>query len=81
MSSPTESSDQSASSGAAPTTKSTHYEICVNGRLSEQSAIWFDGMDLTVNEVTQPPQTIIHGDVVDQAALYGLIDNVSVIWA
>ncbi|MBV7334807.1 hypothetical protein KFU94_42535 [Chloroflexi bacterium TSY] len=47
----------------------------VSGRLSEQSAIWFDGMELTVNEETQPPQTIIRGTVIDQAALYGLINR------
>lgn len=76
MSIPTESSDQNASSGATPKPKSTPYEIRVNGRLSEQSAIWFDGMDLTVDEKIQPPQTIIYGDVLDQAALYGLISRI-----
>jgi hypothetical protein len=53
-----------------------YYEICIRGRLSEQAAIWFEDMTLTVNEETSSPQTIISGHIVDQAALYGLISRV-----
>ena len=53
-----------------------YYEICVGGRLSEQAAIWFEDMTLTVNEEIVPPQTIIHGYIVDQTALYGLISRI-----
>ena len=53
-----------------------YYEICVGGRLSEQAAIWFEDMTLTANEDPSPPQTIIQGYIVDQAALFGLISRV-----
>ena len=53
-----------------------YYEICVGGRLSEQAAIWFEDMTLTVNEDPSPPQTIIRGYMVDQAALFGLISRI-----
>ncbi len=49
------------------------YEICIVGRLGTQTAAWFEDMTLSVNEETSPPQTIIRGYIVDQAALYGLI--------
>lgn len=51
------------------------YEICIKGRLGPQTAAWFEDMTLTVNEETIPPQTIIRGYIVDQAALYGLISR------
>ena len=51
------------------------YEICVRGRISGQGAIWFEGMTLAVNETTSPPQTIIRGEIIDQATLYGLINR------
>ena len=53
-----------------------YYEIRIRGRLSEQGAIWFEDMTLTVNEEISPPQTIISGHIVDQAALYGLISRI-----
>ena len=52
------------------------YEICVRGRISGQGEIWFEGMTLSVNEVTRPPQTIIRGEIIDQATLYGLISRI-----
>jgi len=51
------------------------YEICIEGRLGSQTAAWFEDMTLTVNEETSPPQTIIRGYIIDQAALYGLISR------
>jgi hypothetical protein len=51
------------------------YEICIKGRLGSQSATWFEDMTIIVNEETSPPQTIIQGYIMDQAALYGLISR------
>ena len=51
------------------------YEIRIEGRLGSQIAAWFADMTLAVNEETHPPQTIIRGTLVDQAALYGLINR------
>ena len=49
------------------------YEIRVKGHLSSRWAAWFDGLALTrVGDGT----TLIHGPVVDQAALYGLLAKV-----
>lgn len=53
-----------------------HYEIRMRGRLSQQSASWFEGMDLSVDEDADPVQTIIRGYIEDQAALYGLISRI-----
>jgi hypothetical protein len=33
-------------------------------------------MDLTVDETATPPETILQGYIVDQAALYGLISRI-----
>ncbi len=55
--------------------KPADYEIRVSGRLSPQSATWFEDMTLTVDETTDPPQTVIRGRVLDQSALYGLISR------
>lgn len=54
----------------------TPYEFRVSGRLSTETADWFEDMTLTVDETTTPPQTIIQGVIRDQAALYGLISRI-----
>ncbi len=46
------------------------YEIRVQGRLEARWAAWFDGMTLTPGA---DGTTTIHGPVVDQAALHGLL--------
>jgi hypothetical protein len=46
------------------------YEIRVQGRLESRWAAWFDGMALTSGS---DGTTTIHGPVVDQAALHGLL--------
>jgi len=46
------------------------YEICVQGRLEPRWAAWFGGMTLTPED---DGTTTIHGPVVDQAALHGLL--------
>jgi len=53
-----------------------YYKFRVSGRLSQTGATWFEGMSLTVDEDTTPAQTIIHGYVLDRAALHGLINRI-----
>ena len=52
------------------------YELRVDGRLGRESAFWFEDMTLTVDESTSLVQTIIQGDIRDEAALYGLISRI-----
>ena len=52
------------------------YELRVNGRLSEQSALWFEGMEIAVDETLSPVQTSIQGYIADQSALHGLISRI-----
>jgi hypothetical protein len=49
------------------------YEIRLRGHLDTRWAAWFNGLNLT-NE--SDGTTIIHGPVVDQAALHGLLQKV-----
>jgi hypothetical protein len=51
---------------------STRYKIVVRGELSEHFAPGFEGMDLRA----ESGRTILVGEVVDQAHLYGLLDRV-----
>jgi hypothetical protein len=46
------------------------YEIRVQGHLHARWAAWFDGLDL---DQESGGITVIHGPVVDQAALHGLL--------
>jgi len=49
------------------------YEIRLKGRLDTRWTTWFDGLSLThENDGT----TLIHGPVVDQAALHGLLQKI-----
>jgi hypothetical protein len=50
------------------------YRICVQGRLSQTGASWFEGFTLAVDETTTPPQTCLEGPVMDQSALHGLLN-------
>jgi len=52
--------------------RTTHYQICLEGKLDERWLNWFDGL-----EVTSSPdnQTIIHGEF-DQSALHGLFNRI-----
>lgn len=54
-----------------PTTR--RYEIRIRGRVSEETAFAFDGLALTV----RPVETVLHGEITDQAALHGLLDRVA----
>jgi hypothetical protein len=49
------------------------YEIRLGGHLEYRWAAWFDGMTLTHQS---DGTTSIHGPVVDQAALHGLLPKV-----
>jgi hypothetical protein len=49
----------------------TRYRIVLRGCLSERFATTFDGMALKPG----PDQTVLVGDVRDQAHLYGLLDR------
>jgi hypothetical protein len=60
--------ETSASSGSEADT----YEIRVKGRLDRRWAAWFDGLALS-NDADGT--TVIRGQVVDQAALHGLLDR------
>jgi hypothetical protein len=48
------------------------YEIRVRGRLSDSLMAAFEGMRASV----EPVETVLHGPVRDQAALYGLLDRI-----
>jgi len=46
------------------------YEIRVMGHLDQRWAAWFDGLSLTREK---DGTTLVHGPVLDQAALHGLL--------
>ena len=52
------------------------YIICVQGRLSQTGAAWFEGFALGVDEPSSPPLTCLEGPVIDQAELHGVISRV-----
>lgn len=51
---------------------SASYEIRVKGRLSPAMQAAFEEFEIT----TEPVETILHGQVLDQAALHGLLDRI-----
>jgi hypothetical protein len=69
--------DQSASSQEGnrsdKPSRSTYYEIRVEGQLDSSWSEWFDGLIVTPEE---NGQTLIAGSVPDQAALQGLLTKV-----
>jgi hypothetical protein len=48
------------------------YEIRVKGHLGRHWAAWFDGLAVVDDD---DGTTVIHGPVVDQAALYGVLQK------
>jgi hypothetical protein len=48
------------------------YEIRIKGRLSDSLLAVFEGLTASV----EPVETVLHGPVQDQAALYGLLDRI-----
>lgn len=64
------------SNAPAPTGKWTEagrYEIRLKGHLDARWAAWFDGLTLTRES---DGSTVIQGQLVDQAALHGLLQKV-----
>jgi hypothetical protein len=51
----------------------TQYEIRLRGHLASRWSDWFDGLTLTRED---GGTTLLHGPVVDQAALHGLLQKV-----
>ncbi len=51
-------------------TRSEHYTITVKGHLDPCWSEWLDGLTMTYNE---SGETILSGQVADQAALHGLL--------
>jgi hypothetical protein len=49
------------------------YEIRLKGHLETRWAAWFDGLTLTHES---DGTTVIHGPIVDQAALHGVLQRV-----
>ena len=56
--------------------KPAYYEFRVRDRISSQSETWFEGMEIAIDETTEPIQTIISGHMEDQSALHGLISRI-----
>jgi hypothetical protein len=56
-----------------PMNEGGSYAIRVRGHLDARWAAWFDGLCLTHES---DGTTVIHGSVVDQAALHGLLGKV-----
>lgn len=54
-----------------------YYRICVQERLDERRAIWFEGMEVTTDTSGDSlTTTTLTGPVADQAALYGLLSRI-----
>ena len=51
----------------------TSYQIRLQGHLGRHWAVWFEGMTITLEE---NGDTLLTGEVFDQAALYGLLSRV-----
>jgi hypothetical protein len=55
-----------------PGAMTARYEIHIRGRVGPELAEVFDGLSAEV----QPVETVLHGEIVDQAALHGVLDRV-----
>ncbi len=49
------------------------YRIRVKGQVGPEWSEWFDGMTITYDETNE---TILSGQIVDQAALYGILNKI-----
>jgi hypothetical protein len=52
--------------------KSTHYEITVRGHLSDTLIAAFGGLTAR----SQATETVLSGEIADQAALYGVLERI-----
>jgi hypothetical protein len=50
------------------------YEVTVRGQLTPALASEFEQLDLKA--APKAPETVLHGDVADQAALFGLLRRI-----
>jgi len=50
----------------------THYEITVRGRMSPSLVEGFEGLSATASG----SDTVLRGEIADQAALYGVLERV-----
>lgn len=48
------------------------YEIRIKGRITKASESAFDGLTVTEN----PIETVVRGTMIDQAALYGILEQI-----
>lgn len=53
--------------------ESRNYQVRIEGHLSPQWINWFDGMSIKLEE---DGNTLLSGQVIDQAALYGLLRKI-----
>jgi hypothetical protein len=51
------------------------YRIQIQGVLGTQWADYLGGLDISIDEDLQPPVTTLSGQVIDQAALVGIING------
>jgi hypothetical protein len=49
------------------------YEIRIKGRVGAELTSAFEGLQADV----KPVETVLHGEIVDQAALHGVLDRVA----
>ena len=56
-----------------PTSNAQYYEIRLEGHLEARWVKWFDGLAITLDE---SGNTLLSGQVADQAALHGLLKKV-----
>ena len=54
-------------------TDTASYRIRVKGRVGPEWSEWFDGMTITYDETNE---TTLSGQVLDQAALYGILNKI-----
>ncbi|MFD0689087.1 hypothetical protein [Actinomadura fibrosa] len=52
--------------------ESRDYEIRVKGRVGGSHRLAFEGLSITV----KPVETVLHGEDLDQAALYGILERI-----
>lgn len=61
--------------GASP--RGTHYEIKIEGLLTEKWSSWFAGMRLSFEQADDsPPMTVLTGFFIDQAELRGVLNKI-----
>ncbi len=51
----------------------SYYKIRVKGHLDRRWSEWFDGLEITN---LQNGETMLYGEIVDQAALHGVLNKV-----